>query len=60
MSPGTITYDEFVFQANNELQNDKKGQNCFYWPEAKHISQNATHWNLDSRRDVVVFERTKV
>ena len=60
MSPGTITFDEFVFQANTDYQTVRKGQDCFYWVEGKHITQNAVHFDLDSRRDFVVFERTKV
>ena len=33
---------------------------CFYWPEAKHISQDAEVFNLDALQDKISFEKVKV
>ena len=60
LTPRTITFDEFVYEANSEDQKIKKGNNCFYWAEAKHITEKTQVFDLDKNTDRVVFERTKV
>ena len=60
INSGAITYDEYVYTANSIDERQKKGVGVFFWPEAKHASQDTKVLDLDSNLDHVVLETVKV
>jgi hypothetical protein len=60
IAPGAVTFDEYVYEPNSSDNKQPRGQGCFYWPEAKHISEDARVYDLDTNRGRIAFERVKV
>ena len=60
ITKGAITYDEYVYQVNSSYELENKGIMSFYWPESKHISQDAEVFELDGATERHAYERVKV